>query len=84
MPLYGVSVDALDEHMKSEFPSHIQVWYANNFYATSKGRAVRPLIKRIGEIEPSRAVFQEPTKSHISDRNGFQRPPQNSPPWIPP
>ena len=41
----------------------MQVWYADDFSATASGRATRPLMKRLGEIGPSRGVFPEPTKS---------------------
>ena len=63
MPLYGISVAVLAEQLKSEFPSPMQVWYADDFSATARGRAARPLMKRLGEIGPSRGVFPEPAKS---------------------
>ena len=62
MPLYGISVAVLAEHLKREFPSPLQVWYADDFSATAIGRAARPLMKRLGDIGPSRGVFPEPEK----------------------
>ena len=63
MPLYGISVAVLAEHLKREFPSPIQVWYADDFSATASGRASQPLMKRLREIGPSRGVFPESEKS---------------------
>ena len=63
MPLYGISVAVLAEQLKREFPSPMQVRYADDFSATASGRAERPLMKRLGEIGPSRGVFPEPAKS---------------------
>ena len=63
MPLYGVSMAVLAEHLKHELPAHKQVWHANDFSVTSSRRATRPLMHKIGEIGLSRGVFQEPEKS---------------------
>ena len=57
MPLYGISVAVLAEQLKREFPSPMQVWYADDFSRTASGRAARPLMNRLGEIGPSRGVF---------------------------
>ena len=48
MPLYRVSVAALSEQLKHDFPSPMQVWYTNDFSATSSGRYARPLMKWLG------------------------------------
>ena len=63
MPLYGISVAVLAEQVKRKFPSPMQVWYSDDFSATASGKAARPLMKRLGEIGPSRGVFPEPAKS---------------------
>ena len=47
-----------------EFPSLMQVWYADDFSTTASGRATRPLMKRLGEIGPSRGVF--PVTIHLT------------------
>ena len=63
MPLYGISVTVLAEQLKREFPSPMQVWYNNDVSARGIARAARPLMKRLGEIGPSRGVFPDNAKS---------------------
>ena len=45
MPLYVVIVSVLAEKLHQEFPSTMQVWYADDFSKTASGRAARLLMK---------------------------------------
>ena len=80
MPLYGMSVAVLAEQLKSDLPSPMQVWYADDFSMMSSGRAARPLIKRLGEIGTSRGVFWCRKIHNTSARNGSQSLPPKLPP----
>ena len=64
MPLYGVNMAFLGKQLKSDLPEPMQVWYADNFSATARGRAARPLIQSLGDLGPSRGVFLYPEKIH--------------------
>ena len=60
--LYGASVAVLAKNLKQEFPSPMQVWYADDFSATASGKSIRPLMKRLGYIRLLQWVFPDPAK----------------------
>ena len=84
MPLYSVSVAIPDEQLKRELPALIQVWYDNDFSTTSRRRAARPLMQRLGRIVPSSAVSRTRKSHNTSAWNRSQKRPPNLPPPSPP